>query len=57
VIEHPDVDTVGGLVLALLGRPATVGESVMFAGLRIDVLRVEGHAIAECAVELRKLAG
>jgi CBS domain containing-hemolysin-like protein len=56
VIEHPDVDTVGGLVLALLGRPATVGESVTFAGLRIDVLRVEGHAIAECAVEVRKLA-
>lgn len=50
-IEHEDVDTVGGLVVALLGRPPLVGDSVEFDQLRLTVTRVAGLAVSECTVE------
>jgi CBS domain containing-hemolysin-like protein len=49
-LEHDDVDTVGGLVLSLLNRPAMEGEKVGFEGLLIEVIAVEGHRVAECRV-------
>lgn len=47
-LEHPDVITVSGLILALLGRPARRGETVRWAGLdfRVGLLHGRGVGIA-----------
>ncbi|HJQ97122.1 MAG TPA: hemolysin family protein [Candidatus Polarisedimenticolaceae bacterium] len=40
-----EVDTVGGLVLARLGRIARVGDAIAFGGRRIEVARTRGRRI------------
>jgi CBS domain containing-hemolysin-like protein len=50
VLEHEDVDSVSGLVLALLGRPPHVGDSVRHEGLLFEVTVVRGHGVEQCAV-------
>ncbi|HWK12212.1 MAG TPA: hemolysin family protein [Vicinamibacterales bacterium] len=49
-LTHEDVDSVSGLILTLLGRPAVVGDSVRYERLRLDVTAVIGHGVAEAAV-------
>jgi CBS domain containing-hemolysin-like protein len=49
-LEHPDVDSVSGLVLALLGRPARLGDVVTFGGYHFEVTLLHGFGVAECAV-------
>ncbi len=51
-IEHEDVDSVSGLVLTLLGRPAVVGDVVRYDRLEIQVTAVKGHGVEEAAVNL-----
>jgi CBS domain containing-hemolysin-like protein len=51
-LEHQDVDSVSGLVLTLLGRPATVGDRVRYDRLQFDVTEVKGHGVQEVAVSL-----
>ena len=46
-LEHPDVDTISGLVLALLNRPPLVGDTVVYEGVHLEVTEVEGHGVAE----------
>jgi CBS domain containing-hemolysin-like protein len=46
-IEHPKVTTVSGLMLLLLGRPAMLGDVVMWNNVRIEVSRVAGRGVAE----------
>jgi CBS domain containing-hemolysin-like protein len=52
--EHDDtdegVDTVGGLVLARLGRIARVGDTVRFGTRTLEVVRVRGRRILRVAV-------
>ena len=43
---HPDVDTISGLVLALLGRSPQVGDVVTYAGVRLEVDTVRGRGVA-----------
>lgn len=49
-LEHPEVDSIGGLILHLLEREPVAGDSVSFEGLHITVLSVEGHAVGQCLV-------
>jgi CBS domain containing-hemolysin-like protein len=50
-LEHPKVTTVSGLMLALLGRPASVGDVVVYQGVRIEVTAVAGRGVADAVVE------
>ncbi|MGE0705272.1 MAG: hemolysin family protein, partial [Vicinamibacterales bacterium] len=49
-VQHEDVDSVSGLVLALLGRPPKVGDIVRHEGLQLEVTFVRGHGVEQCAV-------
>ncbi len=53
VIEHPDAESVSGLVLHLLGRPAVPGDVVEFEEARVEVLSVRGNGVREALVERR----
>jgi CBS domain containing-hemolysin-like protein len=51
-MDHPQVSTVSGLVLALLGRPAAVGDTVTWKGTRLDVLTVLHRGVGSARVTL-----
>jgi CBS domain containing-hemolysin-like protein len=51
-LEHEEVDSVSGMVLALLGRPPQVGDAVHYNRLLMEVTAVKGHGVEECAVTL-----
>jgi len=46
-LEHPQVTTISGLVLLLLGRPALVGDVVKWNQIRVEVTKVAGRGVAE----------
>jgi CBS domain containing-hemolysin-like protein len=52
-LEHPEVQTISGLVLALLGRPAAVGDVVTWNNVRIAVTAVAGRGVADTALTSR----
>ena len=52
-LEHPNVQTISGLVLALLGRPAAVGDVVNWNGVRIEVTAVSERGVADSALTYR----
>ena len=47
VLEHEEVESVSGLVLALLGRPPVVGDQVEYGRLRLEVASVSGRGVRE----------
>jgi CBS domain containing-hemolysin-like protein len=50
--ELPDVETVGGLIVSLLGRPPVNGDIVTFHGsIRFIVLDIDRLAVARARVE------
>ena len=49
-LEHPQVTTISGLVLLLLGRPATIGDAVTWHHVRIEVTAVSGRGVADAVV-------
>ena len=51
-IEHPEVDTIGGLVMSELGRMAQPGDSATIAGVTLEVETVEGLAVQTVLVHL-----
>jgi CBS domain containing-hemolysin-like protein len=54
-LPNDEWDTVGGLMMGILGRLPAQGESVEFEGLRFTAERVQGRRIAKVLVEwLRK---
>jgi CBS domain containing-hemolysin-like protein len=50
--DLPDVETVGGLVISLLGRPAHPNDCVTLNGATFTVERVDGRAIALVRIEV-----
>jgi putative hemolysin len=46
-----DVNTVGGLVLSVLGRIPDVGEQARWHGLRFEVVEMDGHRLERIKVE------
>jgi CBS domain containing-hemolysin-like protein len=52
-LEHPEVQTISGLVLALLGRPAGVGDVVTWNNVRIEVTAIAGRGVADAALTYR----
>jgi CBS domain containing-hemolysin-like protein len=50
VLEHEEVDSTSGLILALLGRPPKVGDTVEYDEVRFEVTQIEGHGIREAVV-------
>jgi CBS domain containing-hemolysin-like protein len=52
-LEHPRVTTISGLVLLLLGRPAAVGDAVIWNQVRIEVTAVAGRGVAEAVLNVR----
>ena len=51
-LEHEDVDSVSGLVLARLGRPPQVEDIVDYGRLRLQVIRLNGLGVGEVRVWL-----
>lgn len=49
--DLPDVETVGGLIMAELGRLPHVGDQVTYNGVHFTVLTVDGLAVARARVE------
>ena len=49
-LEHPDVQSVSGLVLKELGRPAFVGDVVTWNGIRVEVKSVAGLGVGDAWV-------
>jgi CBS domain containing-hemolysin-like protein len=49
-LHHEDVLTISGLVLALLGRPAVVGDVVTCGSTRVEVTAVAGRGVAEATL-------
>ncbi len=52
VLDHPEVDTVSGLVLSILERAPEVGDAVTYQDVRFEVIKIEGHGVRECRVAL-----
>lgn len=51
-LPETDAETVSGLVLLQLGRPAQVGDTVRHGAARLVVIAVEGRGVKECLVEI-----
>lgn len=49
-LPHEEVNTVGGLVMATLGRPPNVGEEVVVDGITLRVEAVSGQAVREVSL-------
>jgi CBS domain containing-hemolysin-like protein len=54
-LEHPDVQTISGLLLTLLGRPVVVGDAVTWNHVRIEVRSEQGRGVGEAV--LTRLGG
>jgi len=50
IFEEDDVETIGGLVVKLLGRIAEIGDTVSFKGLTFTVTEVDGARITQLEI-------
>ena len=51
ILEEDDVETIGGLVVKILGRIANVGDTVSFKGLTFTVKEVDGARIIQLEIK------
>jgi CBS domain containing-hemolysin-like protein len=55
-IEHEEVDSVSGLVLATLDRPPKVGDTIVYGDIRLTVTAIAGRGVAEVRAALEPTA-
>jgi magnesium and cobalt exporter, CNNM family len=53
-LEHEDVDSVSGLVLARLGRPPRVGDTVDYGRIRLEVTATRGRGVKEVRASIAR---
>lgn len=51
-LSHEDVDSVSGLILAMLGRTPRMGDAVEYDRVRFEVTAVSGRGVRQAAVRL-----
>jgi CBS domain containing-hemolysin-like protein len=51
-LVHDEVDSVSGLILALLGHPPAVGESVEYHRVLFEVTAISGHGVRQARAAL-----
>jgi len=51
-LEHEDVESVSGLILARLGRPPVVGDVVEYDRIRLEVISTRGRGVKEARATL-----
>jgi CBS domain containing-hemolysin-like protein len=51
-LQHDEVDSVSGLVMALLDRPLVAGDVAEFDRFRFAVISISGHGAREVKVSL-----
>jgi CBS domain containing-hemolysin-like protein len=51
-LEHEDVESVSGLVLARLGRPPVVGDVVRYGRIELEVLATSGRGVRDVRARL-----
>jgi len=51
-LHHDEVESVSGLVLALLGRPPAVGDAIEYERVRLDVTATSGRGVKEVRASL-----
>jgi CBS domain containing-hemolysin-like protein len=51
-LEHEEVDSVSGLVLAVLGRPPRTGDVIEYGRVRVEVTATKGRGVARARVSL-----
>jgi magnesium and cobalt exporter, CNNM family len=51
-LAHEDVDSVSGLVLAMLGRPPVVGDAIEYDRIRLEVTSISGHGVRQARAVL-----
>lgn len=51
-LEHEEVDSVSGLVLAQLGRPPVVGDVVTYGRISFEVTAIQGRGVREVRARL-----
>ncbi|HEX6559279.1 MAG TPA: hemolysin family protein [Longimicrobiales bacterium] len=52
VLQHAEIDTVSGLILELLGRPAAPGDTVLYEEASFAVVTVHERGVRQCRVTL-----
>ncbi len=52
-LEHEDVDSVSGLILARLGRPPVVGDVVVYDRIQLEVTATRGRGVKEARASVR----
>ena len=56
-LEHPEVDTVSGLILSELGRPPRLGDRIQWSGLDFQVSRLHGRGVRQAVVTFALVEG
>ncbi len=51
--EHPEIDTIGGLILFLLGRPPMLDDRVEYDRFEIWVTEIEGRGVKRCRIQVQ----
>ncbi|HVR28901.1 MAG TPA: hemolysin family protein [Thermoanaerobaculia bacterium] len=51
-LRHEDVETVSGLVLAILGRPPAAGDQVVWDGVELRVVTIDGRGVGQTRIRV-----